>query len=242
MAEGAPKLATSLHAGQVLVTRAGDLWRWDEWSPPAMPSAAAQRLAQKNWLAELDAELDDKRRERSRQKADVDIRRGPETARVTEREARGRPHGAEVDTARRPWGTGIALQRPRGGTCRGSSLAEAEAIRADAEKALAEAGDEVVAAGAAEKQSLLTAMREEHDEARMKLATFEQAARMRMGGGAQCPGEFGQLAAPAARRGDAIGDSGQRASEIAVQWTRSVRRRVAARRAAVDEQIAGARG
>ncbi|WP_292289966.1 hypothetical protein, partial [Mesorhizobium sp.] len=42
---------------QRLVSRDGALWRWDGLTASAdAPTAAAQRLAQKNRLAELDAE------------------------------------------------------------------------------------------------------------------------------------------------------------------------------------------
>lgn len=48
-------LCTMLKPGQRLVTREGDLWRWDGFVASAdAPSLAAQRLAQKNRLAELD--------------------------------------------------------------------------------------------------------------------------------------------------------------------------------------------
>ena len=54
--EGA-RLASSLRPGQCFVTKEGDLWRWDGYVAGAeAPTAAAQRLAQKNRLAELDAE------------------------------------------------------------------------------------------------------------------------------------------------------------------------------------------
>lgn len=44
-----------LKTGQRLVTKEGDLWRWDGFVASAeAPTAAAQRLAQKNRLAELD--------------------------------------------------------------------------------------------------------------------------------------------------------------------------------------------
>ncbi len=48
---------TELMPGQRLVSREGALWRWDGFTAGAdAPTAAAQRLAQKNRLAELDAE------------------------------------------------------------------------------------------------------------------------------------------------------------------------------------------
>ncbi len=55
-------LQPQLRPGQRLVTKQGDLWRWDGFVSAAdAPSAAAQRLAQRNRLAELDAELNDAR-------------------------------------------------------------------------------------------------------------------------------------------------------------------------------------
>ncbi|MEL7429949.1 MAG: chromosome segregation SMC family protein, partial [Pseudomonadota bacterium] len=49
------RLSKLLKPGQRIVTRDGDMWRWDGLVAGAeAPSAAAQRLAQKNRLAELD--------------------------------------------------------------------------------------------------------------------------------------------------------------------------------------------
>jgi chromosome segregation protein len=51
------RLQAQLAPGQRLVSREGALWRWDGFTASAdAPTAAAQRLAQKNRLAELDAE------------------------------------------------------------------------------------------------------------------------------------------------------------------------------------------
>ncbi|RWH82904.1 MAG: chromosome segregation protein SMC [Mesorhizobium sp.] len=51
------RLQSQLSPGQRLVSREGALWRWDGLTASAdAPTAAAQRLAQKNRLAELDAE------------------------------------------------------------------------------------------------------------------------------------------------------------------------------------------
>jgi len=59
-ADAAPALHAGLAPGQRLVTRAGDLWRWDGLMQRAedAPSAAAQRLEQINRLAGLRADLD----------------------------------------------------------------------------------------------------------------------------------------------------------------------------------------
>jgi len=66
------RLMAELRPGQRLVTKDGDLWRWDGFVAAAdAPSAAAQRLAQKNRLAELDAEIGDMRTTRNTKKADA---------------------------------------------------------------------------------------------------------------------------------------------------------------------------
>src|SRR5690606_21047419 len=53
-ADGA-RLARLLKPGQRLVSRNGDLWRWDGYAANAeAPTAAARRLEQKNRLAELE--------------------------------------------------------------------------------------------------------------------------------------------------------------------------------------------
>lgn len=51
-----PRLAKLLKTGQRLVSLEGDLWRWDGFvSNAEAPSAAARRLAEKNRLAEIEA-------------------------------------------------------------------------------------------------------------------------------------------------------------------------------------------
>ena len=58
--EDAPsrKLLEALIPGQRLVTKDGALWRWDGFAAAAdAPTAAAQRLAQKNRIREIDGEL-----------------------------------------------------------------------------------------------------------------------------------------------------------------------------------------
>jgi chromosome segregation protein len=53
-----PRLAALLKPGQRLVSREGDLWRWDGYVAAAnAPTVAARRLAEKNRLAEIGDEL-----------------------------------------------------------------------------------------------------------------------------------------------------------------------------------------
>ncbi len=67
-----PRLMPLLQPGQRLVTVEGDLWRWDGFVSAAdAPSAAAQRLAQRNRLSELDAEIETARANRNSKRADA---------------------------------------------------------------------------------------------------------------------------------------------------------------------------
>ena len=57
--EQASRLLPLLRPGQRLVSRDGDLWRWDGFSVAAnAPTGAARRLAGKNRLADIEAELE----------------------------------------------------------------------------------------------------------------------------------------------------------------------------------------
>src|SRR5262249_1109207 len=61
-----------LRPGQALVSREGDLWRWDGFVAKAgAPSAAAQRLAARNRLADLHAEADRLRIDLKARQADL---------------------------------------------------------------------------------------------------------------------------------------------------------------------------
>ena len=56
--ETGAKLAATLKSGQRLVSREGDLWRWDGYVAAAhAPTGAARRLAQRSRFAEIDGEL-----------------------------------------------------------------------------------------------------------------------------------------------------------------------------------------
>src|SRR5262245_13427001 len=58
------RLAAMLRPGQRLVSREGDLWRWDGFAAAAeAPTAAARRLAEKNRLADMGQEIDAARSE-----------------------------------------------------------------------------------------------------------------------------------------------------------------------------------
>jgi chromosome segregation protein len=143
-ADGA-RHAHDLKPGQRLVSQEGDLWRWDGFAVAAhAPTGAARRLAGRNRLADIEAELRIVR-------ADLDIRRDVVTAAEAEvaatREAentartRWRDLQREADAARdRHAAAERELNRI---TSRRSALAEAQArlttAMAEAEAARAEA-------------------------------------------------------------------------------------------------------
>lgn len=188
-----PGLMKALKPGQRLVTLDGALWRWDGFVAAAdAPSAAAQRLAQRNRLAELDEEILRAKGERNSWRRDVDaLVAALDTARQSERTCREdwrkAQHAigaaqAELDKAQRAMGD-LATRRSTLEEAQArlaASVTEAETMLAEAEAALAEAGDETEMAAAAEAgQQKLTALRDKADQARLKLSTVESAARMR---------------------------------------------------------------
>lgn len=69
--EGA-RLQALLKPGQRLVSREGDLWRWDGLMAAAdAPTAAARRLAERNRLADLNIEVEEARRALAKLRADA---------------------------------------------------------------------------------------------------------------------------------------------------------------------------
>ncbi len=93
--EAGLRLAGTLKAGQRLVSREGDLWRWDGYVAAAhAPTGAARRLAQRSRFGEIDSELavaraevEDKRRILETAQSAFDAASGAETeARTRERD------------------------------------------------------------------------------------------------------------------------------------------------------------
>jgi chromosome segregation protein len=156
--EQAALLAAQLKPGQRLVSREGDLWRWDGFSVSAnAPTGAARRLAGKNRLADIEAELEGLRREvESKQAA------------VTAAEAEVTAAAAADSAARERW---RALQH------------EAHAARerhAEAERQMSRNATRLSAL--AEATARLTASRDEaaaaRGEAERALAALPQAAEI----------------------------------------------------------------
>lgn len=71
--EAGTALHRHLRPGQRLVTREGDLWRWDGFTARAdAPSAAARRLAERNRLSEIEAQAEAARARRDAARGIVD--------------------------------------------------------------------------------------------------------------------------------------------------------------------------
>ena len=151
-ADAAPRLQPHLQPGQRLVSRAGDLWRWDGFHARAedAPSAAALRLEQRNRLAELEQQLaqataraDEAARAHEARRAELDssseadraareARRAADTA-VTEAARRlSRAEGDRSLAESRLESLGLAVTRHEDeARAARSALSEAEAGRAE---------------------------------------------------------------------------------------------------------------
>ena len=149
--ETGSRLQPLLRPGQRLVTREGDLWRWDGYvATAASPKPAAQRLANKNRLAELEAEAGTARattdEHRRRLEAAVAESHAAEEAERAERD-RWRQAQRGFDTAREALAAAerevarVAARRSALEEARArldASLAEATGARDTARAALAE--------------------------------------------------------------------------------------------------------
>ncbi|MCB1381210.1 MAG: chromosome segregation protein SMC, partial [Alphaproteobacteria bacterium] len=98
-------LQPQLKPGQRLVSREGDVWRWDGFTAAAdAPSAAAKRLAERNRLSSLETEMGEAAKAAEEAKASFDASRtAVETAVRVERDRReaARAANSAVDFARR---------------------------------------------------------------------------------------------------------------------------------------------
>ncbi|HEY8212505.1 MAG TPA: chromosome segregation protein SMC, partial [Methylocystis sp.] len=191
-AKGA-ELARSLTQGQVLVSRQGDVWRWDGFVARSdAPSAAAQRLSQRNRLADIDAELASLRQLMIRERARVDeLASNLIARRQSEKSAREAWRAAAREIAAAQAGVEeiqksltelnsrqSALEEAR--TRLKANLAEARDAQASAEASIAMLASEAGAESALEEARLVfEALRNAADEARLRLAGLETTATSR---------------------------------------------------------------
>lgn len=252
-----PALMRALKPGQRLVTMDGALWRWDGFVAAAdAPSAAAQRLAQRNRLNELDEEITRAKGERNGWKRDVDalvvaLDAARQSERSTREDWRKAQHAiaaaqAELDKAQRAIGDlttrRSTLEEAR--TRLAASLSEAAGMQAEAEAALGQADDQSAIAAEAERgQQRLAGLRDKADQARMALSNIEAAARMR---GARLDQLSRDSAAWQRRRDGAqaqLATLDQRMAEVEAQLAglAEAPEGFAGRKAQLDEQIEMAR-
>jgi chromosome segregation protein len=147
----APSLTPLLKPGQRLVSREGDLWRWDGFAVAAnAPTGAARRLAGKNRLTDIEAELQAARGDVENQRLAVESAEA-DVAAASEEEAAARSRWRELQReadAARDRHAAAERELSRSAAKR-SALAEAQtrieanreeatAARGDAERALAE--------------------------------------------------------------------------------------------------------
>ncbi|HTT47514.1 MAG TPA: chromosome segregation protein SMC [Pseudolabrys sp.] len=158
--ETGAKLAATLKTGQRLVSREGDLWRWDGYVAAAhAPTGAARRLAQRSRLTEIDAELADARAEVDGKRAALEAAQSAfDAAGHAESETRARERDLNRQAARL---SALAEARTR----LTASRDEASAAKADAERALGSL------APAAELEGKLAAV---HDDIAGKRATLAE--------------------------------------------------------------------
>jgi chromosome segregation protein len=146
-----PGARRKLHPGQRLVSREGDLWRWDGLTAAAeAPSPAARRLAERNRLGELERDAAAARKVADSKKAELDSRPDDGARRCGGRDGGdrgGRRGAAALDVARERLGRAerreadVAAKRSglREGLERlAASEAEARERVSDAERRLAD--------------------------------------------------------------------------------------------------------
>ncbi len=193
-ADGA-RLQALLKPGQRLVSCEGDLWRWDGYVAAAdAPRAAAQRLASRNRLAELEAETVPVKQmveagRRALDGAESELRDASEAERQAREGLRGAR--ASLDNARRAL-TDAEREESRIAARRSgldeafarltASLAESETAQAQARAGLANAADpQLLADALAAQRDKVNEDRAVLAEARAAVETLAREAELRMG-------------------------------------------------------------
>ena len=180
--DSATRLAGALKTGQRLVSREGDLWRWDGFVAAAhAPTGAARRLAQRSRFAEIDGELAQARSEVEAKRRVLQTAQAAfDAANTAETETRARERDLNRQAARL---SALAEARARLAMSRDeatTSKAEAEralgamAPAADLESKLAHVRDDIAAKRAklAEVQAEQQAITREAELADRRLATL----------------------------------------------------------------------
>jgi chromosome segregation protein len=178
------RLASQLKPGQRLVSREGDLWRWDGFAADAhAPTGAARRLAQRSRLSDIDSELvaaraavEDKRKIMEAAQADLAAAGAAESAAREHRRTAQR----EADSARELHA--LAEREVARNTARVSALTEAKsrliASRDEAKAASTESEHALAELPPSEDlEGRLAAIRTEIDGKRAELAEVRAEAQ-----------------------------------------------------------------
>ncbi|MFZ1990478.1 MAG: chromosome segregation protein SMC [Alphaproteobacteria bacterium] len=175
-------LQGQLKAGQRLVTREGDLWRWDGYSANAeAPTPQAKRLEQRNRLGEVQAALPAASKRTNDARSALQIARGgAEAAQEAEMTARRRVREAQADVNKaREEAQGIE----RGIAQTASQLAGLEAserrVREDldsSQRELAHARDELAVLGDdSDRRAELSVLKDDIQKDRIRLSEAQAA-------------------------------------------------------------------
>ncbi|HEX9070709.1 MAG TPA: AAA family ATPase [Pseudolabrys sp.] len=156
------RLAAALKTGQRLVSREGDLWRWDGFVAAAhAPTGAARRLAQRSRFAEIDGELESARSDVETKRRALEAAQSAfESASSAETEKRARERDLNRQAARL---SALAEARAR----LNMSRDEAMAARAQAQSALSGL------APAADLETKLAHVRDDIASKRVRLAEVQ---------------------------------------------------------------------
>jgi chromosome segregation protein len=182
--EDAPRLVGLLKPGQRLVSQEGDLWRWDGFAVAAnAPTGAARRLAGKNRLTDIEAELTTLRAEVEAKRTDVTAAEA-EVAAAAEADASARTRWRELQHAAL-----AAREQHAAGEREVSRSAARVSALTEAKARLAASRDETIAAAreteqaltnlppAAEVEEKLARVRAEVEERRARLAELRAEAQ-----------------------------------------------------------------
>jgi len=184
-AEAGPALQTMLRPGQRLVSKQGDFWRWDGLTARAdAPTAAAQRLAQKNRLEALAGELETAHAALERDRQALDTARTA-SAQAAEAERAARDTARSASQASRDARTRLASAEKEATQLenRRSALTEAAArAQASVETAETAAAEATKAFEAAPDLSALAKAREAADASVSSLRRSAAEARARLDG------------------------------------------------------------
>ncbi|MGV6840113.1 MAG: chromosome segregation protein SMC [Planktomarina sp.] len=175
-ADGA-RLQGDLQPGQRLVSREGDLWRWDGYRAGAedAPSAAALRLEQKNKLKQLENDLTTAAQAAADAKAKHDVTKA-ELATLTEADRTARAARRTADQALAEAGRQLSKAEAEQNLSRGKLEAQTLAVTRFADEASA------ARAGLAQAEDAIKQL-DDLDAARAKIADLKltvEAARITM--------------------------------------------------------------